>query len=123
MFQFHALCITDLAPMPHSRDESGGGNEPGTGSVVSWLLSKGPPRDKDVEILALRHQIAALERRLGKTRPRFLLESEGTGSVEAQVRRPVTSRAMIVFMISDVPPYMVCTRASVKARAIGYSAM
>jgi hypothetical protein len=27
-----------------------------------------------------------------------------TGSIEAQVRRPVTSRAMIVFMISDVPP-------------------
>jgi len=24
--------------------------------------------------------------------------------VKAQVRRPVTSRAMIVFMISDVPP-------------------
>jgi putative transposase len=27
--------------------------------------------DKEVEILALRHQIAALERQLGKTRPRF----------------------------------------------------
>ena len=25
-------------------------------------------------------------------------------SVEAQVRRPVTSRAMMVFMISEVPP-------------------
>src|SRR2546430_16965256 len=29
-------------------------------------------RDKDVEILALRHQIAILERQLGKTRPQFL---------------------------------------------------
>jgi len=29
-------------------------------------------RDKDVEILALRHQITVLERQLGKTRPRFL---------------------------------------------------
>jgi transposase InsO family protein len=28
-------------------------------------------RDKDVEILALRHQITILERQLGKTRPRF----------------------------------------------------
>src|SRR6266702_4440639 len=32
------------------------------------------------------------------------LEPDGTGSVEAHARRPVTSRAMIVFMISDVPP-------------------
>jgi hypothetical protein len=29
-------------------------------------------RDKDVEILALRHQITVLERQLGKTRPHFL---------------------------------------------------
>jgi hypothetical protein len=28
-------------------------------------------RDKDAEILALRHQIAVLERHLGKARPRF----------------------------------------------------
>jgi len=28
-------------------------------------------RDKDVEILAVRHQIAVLERQLGKARPRF----------------------------------------------------
>ena len=29
-------------------------------------------RDKDIEILALRHQITVLERQLGKTRPHFL---------------------------------------------------
>jgi putative transposase len=29
-------------------------------------------RDKDIEILALRHQITVLERQLGETRPRFL---------------------------------------------------
>jgi hypothetical protein len=29
-------------------------------------------RDKDIEILALRHQMTVLERQLGKTRPRFL---------------------------------------------------
>ena len=28
-------------------------------------------RDKDAEILALRHQITVLERQLGKVRPRF----------------------------------------------------
>ena len=28
-------------------------------------------RDKDIEILALRHQIMVLERQLGGTRPRF----------------------------------------------------
>jgi putative transposase len=28
-------------------------------------------RDKDAEILALRHQITVLERQLGKNRPRF----------------------------------------------------
>ncbi|MCW2641101.1 MAG: Integrase catalytic region, partial [Dactylosporangium sp.] len=28
-------------------------------------------RDKDIEILALRHQITVLERQLGKQRPRF----------------------------------------------------
>jgi hypothetical protein len=30
-------------------------------------------RDKEVEILALRHQIMVLERQLGKARPRFSL--------------------------------------------------
>jgi putative transposase len=30
-------------------------------------------RDKDIEILALRHQITVLERQLGKGRPRFLM--------------------------------------------------
>ena len=34
------------------------------------------------------------------------------GIVKAQVRRPVTSRAMIVFMISDVPPKIDWTRLS-----------
>jgi hypothetical protein len=32
------------------------------------------------------------------------LEPDRTGPVKAQVRRPVTSRAMMVFMISEVPP-------------------
>ncbi len=35
------------------------------------LLSLGD-RDKEMEILALRHQIAVLERQLGRARPRFL---------------------------------------------------
>jgi len=30
-------------------------------------------QDKDMEVLALRHQITVLERQLGKTRPRFSL--------------------------------------------------
>jgi hypothetical protein len=34
----------------------------------------------------------------------ILLESDCTGIVKTQVRRPVMSRAMIVFMISLVPP-------------------
>jgi hypothetical protein len=36
--------------------------------------------------------------------PNIALELRCTRSVKAQVRRPVISRAMIVFMISDVPP-------------------
>ncbi len=36
--------------------------------------------------------------------PNIALESEHTRSVKVQVRRPVTSRAMMVFMISEVPP-------------------
>ena len=35
-------------------------------------------RDKDVEILALRHQITVLERQLGITQPRFLLRASAT---------------------------------------------
>jgi hypothetical protein len=38
--------------------------------AILRLLSMGD-RDKDVEILALRHQISVLERRLGKQRVRF----------------------------------------------------
>jgi hypothetical protein len=38
--------------------------------VVLWLLPMGD-RDKDIEILALRHQIAVLERQLGKEKVRF----------------------------------------------------
>jgi putative transposase len=38
--------------------------------AVLWLLPMGD-RDKDLEILALRHQIAVLERQLGGQRVRF----------------------------------------------------
>jgi hypothetical protein len=38
--------------------------------AVLRLLPTGD-RDKDIEILALRHQLAVLERRLGKERARF----------------------------------------------------
>jgi putative transposase len=38
--------------------------------AMLWLLLMGD-RDKDVEILALRHQIAVLERQLGERRMRF----------------------------------------------------
>src|ERR1700716_3313126 len=40
------------------------------GFALLRLLPMGD-RDKDVEILALRHQIAVLERQLGTSRPRF----------------------------------------------------
>ena len=39
------------------------------------------------------------------------------GIVKAQVRRPVTSRAMIVFMISVVPPKTDWTRLSARGEA------
>ena len=35
-------------------------------------LLRSSERDKDIEILALRHQVTVLERQLGETRPRFL---------------------------------------------------
>ena len=46
----------------------------GVTSVFALLrLLPSSDRDKDVEILVLRHQIMALERQLGKARPRFSL--------------------------------------------------
>ncbi|WP_232837438.1 helix-turn-helix domain-containing protein [Lentzea terrae] len=44
------------------------------GTTTAFALLRLLPmsdRDKDTEILALRHQITVLERQLGKTRPRF----------------------------------------------------
>jgi putative transposase len=38
--------------------------------ALLWLLSVSG-RDKDVEILVVRHQITVLQRQLGKARPRF----------------------------------------------------
>ena len=43
--------------------------------------------------------------------------------MHSQTQRLSRSLAMIVFMISVVPPKMVVTRVSAKARAIGYSSM
>jgi transposase len=42
-----------------------------TNAFASLRLLAVSDRDKDVEVLALRHQIAVLERQLAKTRPRF----------------------------------------------------
>ena len=44
----------------------------GATNVFALLLPPVSDRDKEVEILALRHQIIVLERQLGKARPRFL---------------------------------------------------
>ena len=42
-----------------------------TNAFAMLRLLRMSDRDKDVEILALRHQITLLERQLGKQRPRF----------------------------------------------------
>ena len=44
-----------------------------TNAFALLLLLPMSDRDKDVEILALRHQITVLERQLGKARPRFFV--------------------------------------------------
>ena len=57
-------------------------------------------RDKDVEILALRHQITVLERHLGKDRLRFAAGDRAMdagrgfvrGTVRKEVARPVPPR-------------------------------
>jgi len=48
-------------------------------------------RDKEVEILALRHQIMVLERQLGKARPRFSLADRAF--LAALLHRPPTGCA------------------------------
>jgi putative transposase len=49
-------------------------SHPGVTNVFALLrLLPVSDRDKEVEILALRHQIMVLERQLGKARPRFSL--------------------------------------------------
>jgi hypothetical protein len=45
-----------------------------------------------------------IRRRLSVLTPGLPFVWYHTRSVKAQVRRPVTSRAMMVFMISEVPP-------------------
>ena len=45
-------------------------------------------RDKDAEILALRHQITVLERQLGKEKIRFTLRGPARPAGAAAARRP-----------------------------------
>ena len=64
-------------------------------------------RDKDIEILALRHQITVLERQLGKTWPRFLrpvhVERLRQGERGAAADQPGTLRALAVGQKLSVP--------------------
>ena len=47
-------------------------------------------RDKDAEILALRHQITVLERQLGTTRPRFSPADRAFLAALLHLRVPIT---------------------------------
>jgi hypothetical protein len=61
-------------------------------------------RDKEVEILALRHQIAVLERQLGKTRPRFSPAGRAfLAALPHRLPRDVLARLRLLVRPSPIP--------------------
>ena len=72
-------------------------------------------RDKEVEILALRHQITVLERQLGKTRPRFSLADRAfLAALLHRLPRDVLGRFRLLVRPETVLRSGTCWRAATR---------